>query len=260
LKDQIGELQAEIARLRAAPDSDSVIACHPSLNSQNSRTGNVISERAHNQSTGADTSATAVARAVARFPKLDIFTGDDADEDFLRWLSTTKDMMFLHQAAFDSERAKILWVKRFIKGRAYDVIAERAEMDSPNPYASLADMYNDLNDIFRNRTIEFEALAMISSPNFRQKDSERFRDFYIRFTRTVSPVHFSDSMKSLYLRINLNRRLHEAMCYLDKDVSFNERVESLLEQDAKIMEHDRLFPPMTRTAASTKKKTTAKET
>ena len=146
------------------------------------------------------------ARRSEKFPHPSILT-DGKEPQWNDWISQMSSKLKINQNHFDNEIARIAYVKSRTGGKAAKVIYARSHRLSSDPYQTVDEILDDLQELFEdsdreaNRAREYEALE--------QKDLP-FSDFYQDFRRLAMELSVSDKAQLRDMDKKLAPRLRTA--------------------------------------------------
>jgi len=117
---------------------------------------------------------------------------------------------------FSSEQDKVDYVRDRCKKSAFLVVQNRASHMSEDPYPTLEDMFEDLDQAFGNINEEEINEETLHSTNFQMgvaKKNETLDEFITRFRKTIRPLTKSMTQKQLAaaFRRNLIKRLQDRL-------------------------------------------------
>lgn len=112
---------------------------------------------------------------------------------------------FYHSATlFKTEATKLDYIRDYTDGIAFEVIKDKADPTSTNPYPHSNDTLAELERMFGEHNIRARMQAKLHDPSFAMNaQKETFEQFLVRFTTTIAPCAYSDEDKIFHLKRNL---------------------------------------------------------
>lgn len=135
---------------------------------------------------------------------------------------------------FETEVAKILYIRDHCKETVYDIIKARADLNNPDPYVISDEVITDLEQTFGDFDKEGKAEAELQNPKaaIRAKDSkETFNAFHSRFTAIIAPLNMSEREKCGHLRRLIAVRLKYRILDYPSSIIYRELVTRLRQID-----------------------------
>ena len=165
-----------------------------------------------------------------KYPELPLFYGDT--EEWESWKAHLITKVQTDYYDFPSEWHKVNYARDRTKGTAQANIWHRAKPDTVEPYESLDQLIEDLDNVYgeEEQDKQRNLLQQLFSPSFAMgvKDrSESFEKFLARFTSTISPLRLTDNEKITHLFRNLSEQLTERIYHLNGIARYSDYVKGV---------------------------------
>ena len=172
----------------------------------------------------------AIAPPKHKYPELPIFYGDT--EEWESWKAHLITKVQTDYYDFPTEWHKVNYARDRTKGTAQANIWHRAKPDTVEPYETLDQLIEDLDNVYgeEEQDKQRNLLQQLFSPSFAMgvKDrSESFEKFLARFTSTVSPLRLTDNEKITHLFRNLSEQLTERIYHLNGVAKYSDYVKGV---------------------------------
>lgn len=147
-----------------------------------------------------------------KYPDLPEFRGEEDADEYEAWKLHAYSKIRKSSSMFPFEQDKIDYVRDRCKRSAFVVVQNRASHKSEDPYPTLEDMFEDLDQAFGNINEEEINEETLHGANFQMgvaKKNETLDEFITRFRKTIRPLTKSMTQKQLAaaFRRNLSKRL-----------------------------------------------------
>ena len=270
LKEDVAELQIEAENLRAQlrtiegqdgdPNSDpedSDLGGDPHPRRRPGPQRRVTAPSSGHQSRRATPSATATtsgAKSNNKYADVDNFFGNHDDRDsWESWKMHLKSKFMMSWELFETEVAKILYIRDHCKDVAYNIIKAKADLEAVEHYATADEMLFDLEQQYGDVDKEGRADAELQDPKsvMGAKDpKETFDAFHSRFTAIISPLVMSEREKCGHLRRMIASRLKYRILDYPSSITYRELVSRLRQVDLNLRLVDQQTPRGTRGGSS----------
>ena len=262
LKEDNAELQAEVENLRAQlrvlgdpegdpsepDDSDVERDSRPNRRGPPLRraTDPVGSEPLSRRGTPSATATTSGTKSNNKWPDVPQFYGNLSDRDtWESWRMRLESKFMMSWELFETEIAKILYIRDHCKDVAYDIIKGKAKLDAADHYETADEAISDLEQQFGDIDREARADAELQDPKsiMGAKDpKETFDTFHARFTAAISPLAMSDREKCSHLKRMIAPRLKYRILDFPSSTSYRELVTRLRQIDLNLRLADSQTP------------------
>ena len=165
-----------------------------------------------------------------KYPDLSLFYGDAAEWESWKAHLLTKVQTDYYD--FPTEWNKVNYARDKTRGTAQSTIWHRAKPDSTEPYETLGQLIEDLNNVYGEEEQDKHRalLQQLFSPGFAMGARDRFETFekfLARFTSTISPLRLTSNDKITHLFRNLSEQITERIYHLNGVSEYSEYVKGV---------------------------------
>lgn len=144
----------------------------------------------------------------------------DGDRDvWEQWRVHLETKVWTCHKDFPTEQHKINYARDHCKKLAYKTIKHRAILNASDPYLTLQELIQDLENAFGDTDERTNAINELFAPSFPMrvsKRSESFDEFLARFNSQIAGLNFDDEFKIAQLRRTITDRLNYGMKHLTR--------------------------------------------
>lgn len=150
-------------------------------------------------------------------PKYTELTDFDGNRDeWEQWRVHLETKVWTCARDFPTEQHKINYARDHCKKLAYKTIKHRALRSSTDPYLTLQELIQDLENAFGETDEHSKAINELFASSFSMKKNESFDEFLARFNSQMAGLNFDDEFKISQLRRTITDRLNYGMEHLTR--------------------------------------------